>query len=397
MRSRLALLLMLSTIGSIALACSGGEGEAAEGPRVHGLTEAEAAATLAQIGDHQITVGEFAEEIANKGPFLRARYNSPERRRELLDQLVRFELLAQEAHAQGFDELPEVQRTREQLMIRRFLEEEYEERLQPSDITDEDVRAFYDSHPTEFHQPEQVRASHILFTSEAQATRVLRQILANPTDVRLFRSLAEQHNTDAATRDRFGDLGFFARPEEAGPSPLVPPEVATAAFALGTIGAVHPVVIHSALGWHVLKLTGRRAALDRSLEEATRPIRHRLLRERRENGIAALVTRLRSEADVEEHLELLDQIHLDLPEGDFPAVPGAPAEALVPPTAPAPPAGAPSAPTGQLLVAPPQLLVAPGQLAVPPGLLAAPHPSAPPPSAPPPSAPPPSAPPSGGP
>lgn len=334
MRSRLAVLLMLSTIASIVLACSGGDGDGTapeDGPRVHGLTEAEAAQTLAKIGDREITVGEFAEEIANKGPFLRARYNSPERRRELLDQLVRFELLAQEADAQGFDDLPDVQRTRKQLMIRRFLEEEYEERLQPSDITDEEVRTFYEAHPTEFHQPEQMRASHILFTSEAQAQRVLRQILASPTDVRLFRSLAEQYNTDAATRDRFGDLGFFSRPEEAGPTPTVPAEVAAAAFALTTIGSVSLDVIHSPQGWHILKLTGRRAALDRSLEEASRPIRHRLLRERREAGISELVTRLRSEADVEEHLELLAQIHLDIPEGSFPPAPddqspGAPAD-----------------------------------------------------------------------
>jgi peptidyl-prolyl cis-trans isomerase C len=353
MRRRLAVLLLLSTIASVAIACSGGdEGGTGtgggDGPRVHGLTEEEAAATLAKIGDHEITVGEFAEEIANKGPFLRARYNSPERRRELLDQLVRFELLAQEAHAQGFDQRPDVQRTRKQLIIRRFLEEEYEERLQPSDISDEEVRAFYEAHPAEFHQPEQMRASHILFTSEAAATRVLRQILASPTDVRLFRSLAEQYNTDAATRDRFGDLGFFSRPEEAGPNATVPPEVATAAFSLTTIGAVNPEVVHSALGWHIVKLTGRRAALDRSLEEATRPIRHRLLRERREAGIAELVTRLRSEADVEEHLELLDQIHLDIPEGSFPTVPGEEVQAPTPaPTTPAPTTpAAPTPPTG---------------------------------------------------
>src|SRR4051812_531878 len=78
MNRRLAALLLLSTVGSIALACSGESGDhggGADQPRVHGLTEEEAAQTLAKIGDHTITVGEFAEEIANKGPFLRTRYN----------------------------------------------------------------------------------------------------------------------------------------------------------------------------------------------------------------------------------------------------------------------------------------------------------------------------------
>lgn len=343
MNRRLVTVLAFSTLGSVALACSGGDesggtGSSADAPRVHGLTEEEAAQTLAKIGDHTITVGEFAEEIANKGPFLRTRYNSPERRRELLDQLVRFELLAQEADARGFDDAPEVQRTRKQILIRRFLKQEYEDRIQLTDVTDDQVREFYEAHPAEFHQPEQVRISHILFAREADATRVLRQIQASPTDVRLFRQLAEQFDTDPTTHDRFGDVGFFSRPDEhRDGEPAVPAEVASAAFAMETIGAVLPTLVHSARGYEVIKLTGRRAALARSLEESSRPIRNRLWRERREHEIEALVDRLTAEADVEEHLDVLDQIHID---DGVPAPAGATAPAAPAPTAP-PTTGAP--------------------------------------------------------
>ncbi len=350
MNRRLAALLALSTLGSIAIACSGeGDHPAASGdaPRVHGLTEEEAAQTLAKIGDHTITVGEFAEEIANKGPFLRTRYNSPERRRELLDQMVRFELLAQEADARGFDDAPEVQRTRKQILIRRFLKQEYEDRIQPTDVTDEQVQAYYDANRAEFHQPEQVRISHIVFAREADATRVLRQVQASPSDVRLFRQLAEQFDTDPTTHDRFGDVGFFSRLEERrADEPTVPAEVATAAFSMESIGAVFPTVIHSARGYEIIKLTGRRAALDRTLEEASRPIRMRLWRERREHEIEALVERLTAEADVEEHLDVLDQIHIDVPEGAVPTVdPVGPVPHIAPPappsTPPPPTTGAP--------------------------------------------------------
>jgi len=342
MNRRLAAVLVLSTLGSIAIACSGGDdehsGSAGDAPRVHGLTEEEAAQTLAKIGDHTITVGEFAEEIANKGPFLRTRYNSPERRRELLDQMVRFELLAQEADARGFDDAPEVQRTRKQILIRRFLKQEYEDRIQLTDITDDEVRAYYQANQAEFHQPEQVRISHIVLPRQADATRVLHQIQANPTDVRLFRQLAEQFDTDPTTHDRFGDVGFFSRPEEhRDGEPEVPAEVATAAFSMETIGAVFPTVVHTSRGYEVIKLTGRRAALDRSLDESSRPIRNRLWRERREHEIEALVERLTAEADVEEHLDVLDQIHIDVPEGDVPVIPTD--------VAPHPPTIAPTPPT----------------------------------------------------
>jgi peptidyl-prolyl cis-trans isomerase C len=347
---RLTALVLTSVLAAIALvACSGGDdetspgsgttgtGEQAEGPRTHGLTEAEAAQVLAKIGDREITVGEFAESIASKGPFLRARYNSPERRRELLDQMVRFELFAQEAERRELDQLPDVQRTRKQVLIRRFLKAEFEDRIQLTDVSDADVQAYYESHQDEFNKPEQVRASHIVFSSQATAQRVLRQILQSPSDMRLFRQLAEAHNVDPATRDRFGDIGFFSRTaERQADEPEVPPEVAEVAFALETIGAVHPQLVRSSQGFHIVKLTGRRAPLRRTLEEASRPIRHRLWRERREQAVEDLVTRLRSEADVQEDLSLLDQVHIDIPEGNFPEV-HTDAPALTPPTGPGTP------------------------------------------------------------
>lgn len=335
MHRRLLILLALSVLGSIALACGDDDapGETSQTGSSstelrHGLTEEQAAQTLAKIGDRTITVGEFADEIASKGPFLRARYNSPERRRELLDQMIRFELLAQEADREGFDERPDVQRTRKQILIRRFLKQQFEDRIQLSDISDEDVRAYYESHRHEFNKPEQVRASHILIRNRATAERVLRQILASPSDVRTFRELAERHNEDPETRDRFGDLRFFSRPEERQPEdPDVPAEVASAAFSITTIGGVHPSLVQTDRGFHIVKLTGRRAALSRSLQDATRPIRHRLWRERRERAVEELVERLRSEADVEENLDLLSEVRVDAPadaaEAPLPA-PGTP-------------------------------------------------------------------------
>lgn len=325
MQRRALILALLSLLGCIVVAC--GEDDPAQPDpnqtpstetRTHGLTEAEASQVLAKIGDREITVGEFAESIASKGPFLRTRYNAPERRRELLDQMVRFELLANEADARGLDDLPDVQRARKQVLIRRFLKQEFEDRIQLEDVAEADVATYYNAHQDEFNKPEQVRASQIVIADQATAQRVLRQILQNPSDMRLFRQLAEQHNQDAATRDRFGDMGFFSRPaERQDGEPTVAPEVAEAIFALDTIGAVHTELVRASDGFHIVKITGRRAPLHRTLEEASRPIRHRLWRERREAAVEEMVTRLRAEADVQEDLTLLDQVHIDLPEGNF--------------------------------------------------------------------------------
>ncbi|HEY8430686.1 MAG TPA: peptidylprolyl isomerase [Sandaracinaceae bacterium] len=321
------LLASLVLAGASALGCGDdqastetpAEGDS-QGERVHGLTEAQRREPLAVIGERTITVGEFADELASKGSFIRARYASPERRREFLDQMIRFELLAQEARRRGYHALPEVERTRKQMMIRRFLEERFD-RGGPESIPEEEVRAYYEQHRSEFHTPEQVRASHIQVRDRATAQRILQQLLASPNDLRLYRQLADQHNTDQETRDRFGDLRFFSRPSErAEGEPDVPPEVAEAAFRIERIGGIYPEVVRSQRGYHVVKLTGRRAPMHRSFEEAERPIRDRLYRQRREEAIQRLVDELRAEADVEENLDLLGEVRLDLPEGDSPTI-----------------------------------------------------------------------------
>jgi peptidyl-prolyl cis-trans isomerase C len=112
---------------------------------------------------------------------------------------------------------------------------------------------------------------------------------------------------------------------------------------MDTIGTVHPELVRSSQGFHIVKITGRRAPLHRTLEEASRPIRHRLWRERREQAVEDLVTRLRSESDVHEDLSLLDQVHIDIPEGNYPAVLND--AALVPPPVAPPSTGAPAPPS----------------------------------------------------
>ena len=322
-----AALLSSLTFTGVAIGCDGCGDDAAEdadsGPTEeprHGLTAEQASQVLVKIGDEVITVGEFADRLADQSPYLRARYNSPERRREYLDNMVRFELMALEAERRGLHELPEVERTRKQVMIQQMMKEQFEDRVQLSDVTDDEIRAYYEANAEEFNKPEQVRASHIMFpkSQRAKAQQVLRQVLQKEDDVNFFRQMAEEHNTHEPTRDRFGDLRFFSRPGEGEDAESVPDPVAEAAFGIEQIGKVHPQLVETEEGLHIVKLTGRRAALSRSLEEARRPIQNKLWREKREKSIDDFLARLREEANVEENFDELEHVRIDLPEGDSP-------------------------------------------------------------------------------
>ncbi len=309
--------LLLSSLWLVP-ACSGGGEQAkiSEKPAAtkHGLSEAQAKEPLIVVGDTTITVGEFAEVLAEKSPYLRARYASPERRRELLDELVKVELLALEASRRGLDASDEIVNTKKQVMIQQMMKAEFEDKVKLSDITDQEIEAYYNAHPSEFNKPAQVRASHILIKDEAKAKKVLKQVLAAPNDHKLFRELVAAQSEDAATASRFGDLQFLSMPEHrVEGEPEVPEAVVRVAFELTESAPVHPELVKSDAGFHIVKSHGQRKAIARSLEEARRPIQHKLWREKREALVESFVKSLREKAKIEENLSLLDQLKVELP------------------------------------------------------------------------------------
>ena len=289
------------------------------GPTKHGLTAEQAREPLVIIGDTRVTVGDFAEQLADKSPYLRARYASPERRRELLEELVKFELLAKEAKRQGLDKSDEVVRTKRQLMVQQMLKAEFEDKVKLSDITEAEIKAYYDAHPDEFHKPEQVRASVIVVKDEARAKKLLKQVLEaesqSPDDGQaLFRKLASELTDDRALRERAGDLQFFSRPAERHEGePVVPDAVAEAAFKLDKIGDVASELVKTPAGFQIVKLTGKRKELARTLDQTRRTIQHKLWRERREAAVEAFVKSLRDKAEVQENWALLEQVKIEPP------------------------------------------------------------------------------------
>jgi peptidyl-prolyl cis-trans isomerase C len=278
----------------------------------HGLTKQQAAEPLVVIGDSTITVGDFAEQLADKSPYLRARYASPERRRELLEELVKFELLAKEASRRGLDQSEEVERTKQQMMVQQMMKSEFEDKVQLSDITDQDIQAYYDAHPDEFNKPAQVRASVIIVKDEAKAKKLGKQLLEQHENNELFRQVASTQNESPELRERFGDLQFFSKPSERKDGdPPVADAIAETAFKLEKIGELSTVLTKVPEGFAIVKLTGKRKELARTLEQARRPIQHKLWRDRREAAVNSFVESLRKKADVKENWTLLEQLKVD--------------------------------------------------------------------------------------
>jgi parvulin-like peptidyl-prolyl isomerase len=193
-------------------------------------------------------------------------------------------------------------------MIQQLVKKEVDEPLAGLEITDEEVKAVYDANPLEFDRPAQVRASDIFIKDRASAKTLLAS--AKKADLAGFRRLAREQSEDEKTKASGGDLHFFEASGEGEP----PTAMREAAFSLDKVGAVYSELIEEGDGYHIIMLTGKRAGLTRTYEQAKRAIRHKLTREKKDAAMEALTQRLRKEIEVEVDYDALKRIAVDIPE-----------------------------------------------------------------------------------
>src|SRR5205814_61853 len=144
-----------------------------------GLTPEQAARVVARVGDQNITLGDYAAALERMDPFDRLRYQTPERRRELLKELVDLELLSMEAKRRGLDKKPVAQEAIRQILRDALLDETHKSLPTPTEIPAAEVHAYYDAHIDDFREPERRRISAIIMSDEAKATEVLAKLTAD--------------------------------------------------------------------------------------------------------------------------------------------------------------------------------------------------------------------------
>jgi peptidyl-prolyl cis-trans isomerase C len=275
------------------------------------------AETLAKVDDVTISVGEFQDRINKQSPYVRARYTSLERKKEFLDNLVRFEVLAKEAERRGMAHDPEVVRTMKQVMIQKLLASEFD-KMKPEDVADAECKKYYDGHLDEFNKPEEVRVSSILVKDANVAKKVLADARIKGADNQGFRALVAEYSTDQATKDRGGDLRYFDQKTKD-----VPHEIVEAAFKLQNVGDLsQPVKTQGGLA--ILKLTGRRKAVAHTFEEVKQQVRNRLYRDQRTSSMEEFVKKLRSKSSIKIDEGKLAKVQVEaMAPGAFPG-PGVP-------------------------------------------------------------------------
>ncbi|HZG76163.1 MAG TPA: peptidylprolyl isomerase [Paenibacillus sp.] len=162
--------------------------------------------------------------------------------------------------------------------------------LEPQvDVTEDELKAYYDENAASYAEPDQVKASHILVATKEEAEQ-LRLELAGGAD---FAALAKEKSLDAASVEAGGDLGFFAKGAMEEP-------FETAAFALEVGQLSEPV--ETSNGFHLIQVTEKKAAYQPTYEEKKEVIRTTLVNEELSTLTTTWLEEQRTNAKVEEYL-----------------------------------------------------------------------------------------------
>jgi DNA-directed RNA polymerase subunit F len=270
------------------------------------ITAEQAGKVLAKVGDHTITLGEFVAAIEHMDQFDRLRYQAPEKRKELLAEMINMQLLADEAHDKGYDKDPHVQQELRAVLRDAMLAEAHKDAPSAGDFSEAEVRAYYDQNRATFRDPERRRVSVIVLGDQATAEGVL-EAAKKATAATAWGELVRSKSIDPAAKanvplDLVGDYGIVSSPKElqAEPNAKVPLEVRAAVFELAAIGDVYGKVVRASdHRYYIVRMTQKTDAHERTFAEAERTIRVRLVQDRIRQKEEALIAKLKSDFPVQ--------------------------------------------------------------------------------------------------
>jgi hypothetical protein len=273
-----------------------------------GLTPEQASQVLARVGDKPITLGDYASALARMDRFERLRYQSPERRKQLLDEIIAVELLADEARRRGLDREPDTQLRLDQALRDEVLRDLRATAPTPESLPEPEVREYYDAHQDEFREPERRRISEIVTAHEQEARHLidaLRNASALDWGQAVRKHSAGRKDTAPLPLELEGDLGIVSAPGQAGSEPPLPEPLLRAAFGIEKVGGVCSDPVFAQGQYHVLRLTSRMPARQRTFAEAERSIRVKLVQQRVATNQQQLIDELRKKIPVSMNHTLL--------------------------------------------------------------------------------------------
>ncbi|GAB6988806.1 foldase protein PrsA [Paenibacillus pini] len=157
-------------------------------------------------------------------------------------------------------------------------------------VTDDEVKKYFDENKESLNTPEQVKASHILVATKAEAEAILKELKGGAD----FATVAKEKSTDPGSKANGGDLGYFGKGVMNAP-------FEKAAFALEP-GKLSDVV-QSENGFHIIKVTDHKKAVEATFEGKKAEIKEKLITQAINTAAPTWLADIKAKAKITNSLE----------------------------------------------------------------------------------------------
>ncbi len=222
-------------------------------------------------------------ELVMKGLAAQGQKDTPETRKAVREDLIKQEVLAQEAMKKGLDKTPDVatqiQITRQSVLI-RALQANFIEGNKPSES---ELRNEYEAVSAASMGDKEYNPRHILVSTENEA----KDIIARINKGAKFEQMAKDKSTDDGSKNKGGELGWSSARSYAQP-------FAEALVKLKK-GEMTKQPVKTSFGWHIIRNDGIRPLKIPPFEEVKQKVLQRVLQRK----FAAYLEELRGKAKIE--------------------------------------------------------------------------------------------------
>ena len=251
---------------------------------------------VAKVGSSVITEEDVKKELGTLPPHIQRIFTGPEGTEKFVDELVKKEILYQEAKKKGLegnqDYKKKVEDFKKYTLISLLLEKEIEDKAK---VTEKDVKDYYEAHKENLATSSQIRASHILLKTEEEAKKVKEQ-LGKGGD---FARIAKEKSLDTGSAKNGGDLGFFSRGQ-------MVPEFERAAFSLNVGEVSSPV--KTQFGYHIIKVTDKKQEPVAEFEKMKDPLTQKVTAEKQKEVFDSYLNSLKKTYSIEIRKEAIAKL-----------------------------------------------------------------------------------------
>lgn len=242
----------------------------------------------AVVNGENITATDIA--VALRDPRVKFETLQEAQKKQILSGVVEQKILAQKAFKSGIVDSATFKKELEKVKQNLAYQMWVRDLSTTVKVTDAEVKAYYETNKAKYVAPMELKASHILLKTEAEAVAVIKTLSSEKDKKVAFTKLAKEKSTGPSGSNG-GELGWFTQEK-------MLPEFSAAAAKL-KVGTITAKSVQTQYGFHVIYLDDKKAPSTLEFDKIKAKLKQELLQTKFVSKIQKIAADLKKKSKIE--------------------------------------------------------------------------------------------------